>query len=1047
MLKLSMRVFANLFRSIVLVLVATAAVAVSAQATPTTVSSVAPIVGSSSGNELITITGTSFVATPTVTIGGTAATSVTFISSTSLTCVTPAHAVGVVSIVVTNPDTTTGTLSNGFTFRASTPVCVINDTVFNPDNSVAVAQLFRVGQILLNGNSIAQGPYYYITDNNGVIWGAVPSGTVPCPGTIASNGNCYVQGAVEGIIIQQGATAHIYSTIPPWNVNAPLGNIITVPATPTAVLSSLGTVASVPPTGLTIENGGTPLPTLIGTVNFSTGLTATQTSAGVAQITATLPFPTLTTIGGVEAINPVAHQWLNSISTSGVPNATQPASTDLSDFSNIAETNKANTFSAFLQTFEAGADFDLVDPTDTTKTLQFSVSNIATATTRTVTAPNANTTLPQPIGAVSHQWLASLNSTTGAFGQTQPDVSDLSDNGLFGGNFNIGLNAFLETFTNAGTTGTTANTLTKLTGAGTAVKAATTDAGGVVGVTVSGAGTTGSANVAIGGQVSCAFDGSTTQDDYVQISATTAGDCHDVGSTYPTSGQVIGRVLSTNSGGGTYTLLLFGAEIQGYTSGGGGGGLTSVAVTFPSSIFNETGSPLTSNGTITATLANQSANMFFAGPTSGSPATPTLRAIVGADLPAPSASTLGGIESITSTSHEWIDSISTAGVPHQSQPNYSDLAGTLPNPGASTLGGIESIASVSHKWINTISTSGVPSLTQPASSDLSDVANVALLNANNTFSGNNTFSAALGGNLNIGSFAEVQQIANASSTGTTVNKLAKLTGAPSTLVIASTSDTSGEIGIVVSGAGTTGNAQVAIDGQCSCVFDNATTAGDYVSISSSTAGDCHDAGSTYPTSGQVIGQVLSTNGSAGTYSLLVYGPDFIAGGSGGSGTITSGTANQIPVYTASTTIAGSSNITIDSSDNLYLGIAGTNGESAEIVGGTTVFSRTNSTATQSSGITIPANVIVLAITVRSLTNQTGSGTNPFNIVGATSSHQFNTVTSMLSTAGTTDPGNKACPFLETASDAINVVYTAGTPTGTGTIRITWYGIKSNPPTS
>ena len=46
-------------------------------------------------------------------------------------------------------------------------------------------------------------------------------------------------------------------------------------------------------------------------------------------------------------------------------------------------------------------------------------------------------------------------------------------------------------------------------------------------------------------------------------------------------------------------------------------------------------------------------------------------------------------------------------------------ASYLPNPTASTLGGIESLAATSHQWINTISTSGVPSSTQPAFTDIS----------------------------------------------------------------------------------------------------------------------------------------------------------------------------------------------------------------------------------------------------------------------------------------------------------------------------------------
>lgn len=54
-------------------------------------------------------------------------------------------------------------------------------------------------------------------------------------------------------------------------------------------------------------------------------------------------------------------------------------------------------------------------------------------------------------------------------------------------------------------------------------------------------------------------------------------------------------------------------------------------------------------------------------------------------------------------------------------------AARLPNPSSSTLGGVESIAAVSHQWINSISTSGVPALSQPAFSDISGTAAAAQL--------------------------------------------------------------------------------------------------------------------------------------------------------------------------------------------------------------------------------------------------------------------------------------------------------------------------------
>src|SRR5205823_6870216 len=138
------------------------------------------------------------------------------------------------------------------------------------------------------------------------------------------------------------------------------------------------------------------------------------------------------------------------------------------------------------------------------------------------------------------------------------------------------------------------------------------------------------------------------------------------------------------------------------------------------------------------------------------------------------------------------------------------------------------------------------------------------LSADRSFSLASSCSQAqtFSGGVDLAASAIAVEVTNDTTTGTTVNKLAKLTGAPSKAVITATTDTAGAFGIVVGGAGTSGNAQIARLGTASCVFDGATTAGDYVQISSTTAGDCHDAGATFPTSGgQVLGQVLSTNAS------------------------------------------------------------------------------------------------------------------------------------------------------------------------------------------
>jgi len=67
-------------------------------------------------------------------------------------------------------------------------------------------------------------------------------------------------------------------------------------------------------------------------------------------------------------------------------------------------------------------------------------------------------------------------------------------------------------------------------------------------------------------------------------------------------------------------------------SSGGLGTVTSVAVATPS-FLNVAGSPITTSGTITLSLANQTANTVFAGPATGAAAAPTYRALVVADIP------------------------------------------------------------------------------------------------------------------------------------------------------------------------------------------------------------------------------------------------------------------------------------------------------------------------------------------------------------------------------------------------------------------------------
>jgi hypothetical protein len=84
------------------------------------ISGVSPNVGPLAGGTRITITGMGFVVGATVTIGGNSATDVTVVSDTKITAKTPAGTAGIKDVIVTNPDSLSATLKNGF-FYATLP--------------------------------------------------------------------------------------------------------------------------------------------------------------------------------------------------------------------------------------------------------------------------------------------------------------------------------------------------------------------------------------------------------------------------------------------------------------------------------------------------------------------------------------------------------------------------------------------------------------------------------------------------------------------------------------------------------------------------------------------------------------------------------------------------------------------------------------------------------------------------------------------------------------------------------------------------------------
>ena len=112
---------------------------------PVTVTSVSPTGGTIAGGSAVTINGTGFLSGASVTFGGSPATSVIVVSAIKITARTPAHALGAVNVTVTNLNTTSGTLTNGYLYKAQQ---------FDPNNDGAVTStdiFYLVNFIFLGG--------------------------------------------------------------------------------------------------------------------------------------------------------------------------------------------------------------------------------------------------------------------------------------------------------------------------------------------------------------------------------------------------------------------------------------------------------------------------------------------------------------------------------------------------------------------------------------------------------------------------------------------------------------------------------------------------------------------------------------------------------------------------------------------------------------------------------------------------------------------------------------------------------------------------------
>ncbi len=230
-----------------------------------TVSSLSPTSGPTAGGTSVIITGTNLTGATAVKFGPANATSFVVNSATQITAVSPANALGAVSVAVTTPG---GTNSRTFTYVNA---LVLTST---PSSTLQVGQLYSQTNVASGGSS----PFAY----------AVSAGALP-PGTTLNTGTGLVSGTPNSAGNFSYTIKATDSSPTPQMTTQTVSGAISGGITTTSIASSLNPSnagQAVTFTASVIGSGGPPT----GTVTFKDGGTVIGTAAvagGVATFTTT----------------------------------------------------------------------------------------------------------------------------------------------------------------------------------------------------------------------------------------------------------------------------------------------------------------------------------------------------------------------------------------------------------------------------------------------------------------------------------------------------------------------------------------------------------------------------------------------------------------------------------------------------------------------------------------------------------------------------------------------------------------------------------------
>ncbi len=166
---------------------------------PPTVNNVSLSSGSLAGLTSVTITGTGFYAGSTVTFDGIQCTLPIVLSSTTIVCTTPPHSAGTVDVIVTNADSQSGTLVNGYKYQ---PAPTVSNIALNSGSLSGGTAVTITGTDFLSGAVVSMGGSPCISPN------VVSSTSITCTTTAHAAGAVNV--VVTNIDMQSGIALNGY---------------------------------------------------------------------------------------------------------------------------------------------------------------------------------------------------------------------------------------------------------------------------------------------------------------------------------------------------------------------------------------------------------------------------------------------------------------------------------------------------------------------------------------------------------------------------------------------------------------------------------------------------------------------------------------------------------------------------------------------------------------------------------------------------------------------------------------------------------------------